>query len=446
MSRFRTYNEFEQAVGQLIGEDNLDNQLGKWINIAFNRKFREAVKAAQWPDVCKWEQRNPDGNSIIAYSAGTDPVTGLAVNDLEFIWGIYQNSPYSNLSLKPVKYILNDVGATITSPSSQVLSSGYYPTISPVGPFWLQCLDAIPQYTGDNYSALTGYKYGSVVYDTTTGDYWQNILINAGIPLTNGTWWSSATIGNYSAGTTYAANAIVLDFVGGGGYYKSNSAGNVGNALTNPQYWTPVSIGAWANQLNYSVGDTAYNPATVTFYQSKVDNQSAKALDNTTYWKTVTVSAYSTSQQYAVNDVVLVPGAGTFFQAVAASTNQLLSNQTYWKQIGMQPYNQASVYNTGSTVYDSSTASYYSCILDTVTQPLAATAYWKRLQIPSVIFNHMVHAVYAEYLLMSKQNDKHKAETQFANDYLMQEKKALEIAQNQRPVTQVMTHLNQHYI
>lgn len=446
MSRFRTYSEFESAVGQLIGDNNLDNQLGTWLNIAFNRKYREAIKAAQWPDVCLWEQRNPDGNGMVAYNAGTDPVTGLAVNDLEYIWGIYNNSPYQNLSLQPVKYILNNNGATIVAPSTQMLSNGYYPAVSPIGPFWIQCIEAIPQFTGSNYSAITGYHYNDVVYDTTTGDYWQNILVNAGIPLSNSTWWTSATIDNYSAGTTYASGAIVWDLANAGGYYKSNANSNVGNALTNPQYWTPISVTAWANQLNYSLNNVVYNPSGPTFYRSRTDNNSNNSLANTTHWTSITVAAYSTSQQYVVNDVVYVPGSGTFFKCIAANTNQLLSNTNYWQQIAVNAYTQGKTYATSDVVYDRSTASFYTCALDTVTQPLSVSSYWKRLRIPSVIFNYMVHAVYAEYLLMAKQNDKHKEETKFAADYLLTEKQNLQIAQNQRPVMQVMTHLNQHYI
>lgn len=456
MSRFRTYAQFEADVARKIGEDSIDNQLGSWINQSFNQHFRDACTAAQWPDVCFYQVRNPDGNGLIAYEAGVDPVTGLAVPNIEFFWGVYSNTPYNNLTLQPANYLLDENGANVLSPTTEILANGYNAQISPVGPFWVKCVLEIPQYTGANYSNTTSYHLGDVVWDTGgSGNYWQVINVNAGQPLSNTTWWTSATVGAYSSGTTYVSGAIVYDLVGsaGGGYFQSNVSSNVGNALTNLSYWTPISIGAYASSQNYSLGNPVYKQSNATFYQSQTSNNAGQSLSNTTYWKPITVSAYSSATTYQPGQVVFIAGAGTFYQCIAGNTNQLISNQNFWQQIAMLPYNQTTIYSTYSNtnfplpnvVFDASTPSYYTCALDTITQPLTAANYWQELGIPNTVYNYMVHSCYAEYLLTAKQSDKHKTETQFAESILDREKKALEIAQNQKPVLQVFTHLNTHY-
>lgn len=454
MSRFRTYADFESSVGRKIGDNNFDNTLGTWINNAFNEKYREAITAAQWPDVVFWEQRNPDGNGLIAYQAGTDPVTGLAVPSLEYIWGIYSNTPYNNLTLQNAQYLLNDQGATILSPTTEILANGYNAQISPVGPFWIQAVNAIPLFTGSNYVAGP-YSYGATVYDPTSGNYWQNILTNAGQPLSNATYWTSTSIGSYNSGTTYSAGTIVLDLAGtsGGGYWQSNVGSNVGNSLTNPSFWTQVIVSPHADSFNYSLNTVIWKRTSPTFYQSITNSNAGNALSNATYWKTITISPYSSSTTYQPGQIVSIPGAGTFYQCIQGNVNQLISNQNFWQQIGILPYNQTTIYSTFSNtnfplpnvVFDSSTAAFYICVLATTTQPLTSTNYWKELQIPSVIFNFMVHAVYAEYLLTSKQNDKHKTEMAYAIELLNTEKQKLQQGQNQRPVMQVFTHLNTHY-
>lgn len=442
MSRTRTYADFETAVAAKIGENMINVQLGEWINIAFNEKYRDAVTAAQWPDLVLWEPRNPDGNGLIAYSQQTDPTTGLAVKDIEYVWGIYQNSPYQNLSLRTAKYTLNDQGAMIIFPASTVNVNGYIAQVAPIGPYYMQYVPAIPQFTGDVWSASNSYHYNDVVYDATTGDYYQCILVNANIALANTNYWNTISIANWSAVTAYSIGNIVYDPTSSI-YYRA-IATSTNQAVTNLNYWTPVTVTPYATAQNYDLNGLVYSESTATFYKCILAN-SNKLVSNTTYWTTVTISAYSSSTTYQPYDVVFVPGAATYYQCLVSSLNNLLSNPVYWQQIAIVGWNSTTSYTANQIVYSASTPTYYTCILDTIQQVLTQTNYWQRLRIYSVLFNYLVHAVYAAYLLTNKQNDKHKTEMAYADQLLLNEKQRLIIGENQKPVTTVYTHLNTQY-
>lgn len=311
--RTRTYSDFQTAVIAKIGDTQVSSTLGSWINSAFNERLRYAMTAAQWPDIAIWEQRWADNNGLLAYELGYDPYTLAPTRGIEYLWGVYTNSPYENAGTRQAKYKLNDAGAVIIAPATATTSGiGVYQYSGLPGPYWILYVPTWPLYSGSNYSASTAYSKNTVVWDGTTGDYYQSIFSSVNV------------------------------------------------VPTNTDYWT----------LALSTTDTS------------------------------SATAYSGAAAYVPGDIVS--------------------------------------YNT----------KYYVCYVANgqgVGNAVSNTTCWRRLTISSALYNYLVHSVYADYLLSVKNNDKHKAETAYADRLLADEKQRLVGGESQIPTFRVLTHVSTQF-
>lgn len=104
-------------------------------------------------------------------------------------------------------------------------------------------------------------------------------------------------------------------------------------------------------------------------------------------------------------------------------------------------WSAATAYNAGDVTYDPTSGDYYTALQSNTNQAVSNATYWKRLRIPAVIFNYIVHSVYAFYLLTYKQNDKAAVTEEWAEQKFLWPERDKLLKQNQRPVRRMINYV-----
>lgn len=108
--RTSKYSDFQSNVQHLIGTDTLLATEKSAINSYFRSWIRKGWNRANWPDVCRVEERTPS-SSVIEYEQSGQEDIGEFLN-------IFSADPYANRFPYEVPYILDHRGAVLLNASS----------------------------------------------------------------------------------------------------------------------------------------------------------------------------------------------------------------------------------------------------------------------------------------------------------------------------------------
>ena len=103
--RTAKYNDLLSNVQHLIGADTLLATEKSAINSFFKAWIRKGWNRANWPDICRTEQRTPASN-VIAYEQTDKEAIGEFLN-------IYSADPYANKFPYEVTFLVNHEGAVL---------------------------------------------------------------------------------------------------------------------------------------------------------------------------------------------------------------------------------------------------------------------------------------------------------------------------------------------
>lgn len=317
--RFRTYTDCINALQAKIGDTTLSTTLATWLNIALNERLSFAEKCDQWPDIYIWEQRLVDSTSHVAYNQH------YGFYDIESCYFCSANSPYQSLSnitttpgnapyilvspysyanhsLIPINYLLDGTGIYVEYPNAMTGESSPNGITSYV---WIKYLPHIKQRSGNAWSSSASYSPDTVVWDATSGDYYNSIYYSSVQAVSNTTCWQQVIASqtnlvspNYSGSTSYSIGNVVFDNVSTYQWYQYiGGSATIGTALSNTSYWALLA------------------PA-------NADNGSALNMSTT----------------YLQGSVVWDATSGNFFYAGFANgqgTNQAVSTSNLWTRLGI---------------------------------------------------------------------------------------------------------------
>ena len=273
--RYYTYSQFQTAWLAKIGETNLTTTLANWGLSYFNERLPAAAKMAEWVDYNLFEPRQPNSSFYIPYAQGTSPQTGLPLNNIEYVWGIYGNSPYSNsaypaqqnqsTNIEPMNFNLDSTGIYVAYPN---VVTGENSPDGLTSTVWVDYMPEIPVYGGAQWVSGTVYQPTMVVWDSTTGDYYycNQTTLSTGTPTLADTYTTAVNYWlnidsvyngqNFSVWTNtlaYAQGQIVST---GGHYYISTAPVPISTAINATynvtlNYWKRLSIPTYL--FNYLV-------------------------------------------------------------------------------------------------------------------------------------------------------------------------------------------------
>ena len=139
--RTSTYLNFEGNVQDLIGADTLLSTEKTAINGYFRRWVRKGWNRANWPEICRIEQRTP-ASSVVEYEQSGEEAIGELLN-------IFRAYPYSNTFPYEVAYTLDYRGAVLLGATS-------------LGTVYVHYRQRIPDYSG-----YDGTDTGTDIVDET---------------------------------------------------------------------------------------------------------------------------------------------------------------------------------------------------------------------------------------------------------------------------------------
>ncbi len=108
--RTAKYSDLQSNVQHLIGTDTLLTTEQNAINSFFRAWIRKGWNRANWPDICRVEQRTPVSD-VVEYEQTAQEAIGEFLN-------IYSADPYANKFPYEVPYLLNHQGAVLLNTTS----------------------------------------------------------------------------------------------------------------------------------------------------------------------------------------------------------------------------------------------------------------------------------------------------------------------------------------
>jgi len=109
-ARTSVYSDLQSNIQHLIGTDTLLATEKAAINSYFKSWIRKGWNRANWPDICRVEERTPASSKILYEQGGSIEAIGEFLN-------IYSADPYANKYPYELSFILNHEGAVLLNAS-----------------------------------------------------------------------------------------------------------------------------------------------------------------------------------------------------------------------------------------------------------------------------------------------------------------------------------------
>lgn len=277
---------------------------------------------------------------------------------------------------------------------------------------------------------------------------------------------------DYSAATAYTNDGTIIYFIQEEQYYQPLKA-TTGNppadslGVVDDSRWalaeTSYTASDYSSATAYVAGDQVFYPTNGLYYQCHTAS-TGNAPTNTSYWGVLTAFDryvdYEQTGQTELGEVLEVwdadpdvsYGAEPVAYRLSENGVQILRDLPYvWIQYRVRlsaitgdAWDSATAYSVGNQVYyrtSTTRGNFYACVSATSAgeSPASAAAKWSVVEIPLVLKNYLVRALYSEWLAYDGQTEKSVLEMQRAKDLLAGQVELLAAQQQQGQRTVVVT-------